>query len=173
MQDTKMDEFYDEYVDKVYKFFYIKCLNRSVAEDLTSETFISFMDSLAKKSIDDHKKYLYGIMRNVWLEFLKQKYQAQITDFETVENFEEYATQAVYDFEITEDPVSRLMPYVKQLPEKQRMVVMMRVFQNMSVRDTADVLEKDSNYVKTTYSRAIKRLRLILEKPYIEGKETI
>lgn len=168
MNHENLEKFYDEHVDKVYKFFYIKCLDRSTAEDLTSETFVSFTNQIDSKEIEDHKKYLYGIMRNIWLEFLKEKYKAQLTDYESIENFEEYAHNAVNDFEVTEDPIMRLMPYVKKLPEKQRMVVMMRVYENMSVRDTALALEKDIRYVKTTYNRGLNKLRQILNNPYLE-----
>jgi DNA-directed RNA polymerase specialized sigma24 family protein len=59
-------DFYDQYVGKVYKFFYIKTLNRHIAEDLTSQTFIALVESLGSKKIDNPQKYLYGIMRNNW-----------------------------------------------------------------------------------------------------------
>ncbi len=168
-----LEAFYDEYVDTVYKFFYIKCLNRHVAEDLTADTFTAFLKNVQNTEVQDHKKYLYGIMRHIWTNFLREKYEAQLTDIESIESFEEYATSEITDFEASEEPVSRLMPYVKRLPEKQRAVVMLRAFQHLSVKDAADALGKDANYIKTTYARAIRSLRAIVDNPYLERKETV
>ncbi len=163
----EIESFYDEYVDKVYKFFYIKSLNKQLAEDLTSETFVSFLNQLNNKKVDDRKKYLYGIMRNVWVEFLKDKYKLQLNDIEKISNFQQYADETIQIFDETEEPVSRLQPFVDLLPEKQREVLIMRAYRNMNIKETAESLGKDSNYVKKTYSRALKSLRTLMEKPYL------
>ncbi len=168
-----LEAVYDAYVDTVYKFFYIKCLNRHTAEDLTADTFTAFIRQAEDTDIQDHKKYLYGIMRNVWTTHLREKYQEQVVRVENIEDFAAYADETIEEFEQTEEPVTRLMPYVQSLPEKQRTVVMLRVFQNMSVKDTAYTLGKDANYVKTTYARALRRLRNILDNPLTERKETV
>jgi RNA polymerase sigma factor (sigma-70 family) len=162
-----LEDFYDEYVDKVYKFFYIKSLNKQIAEDLTSETFVSFLNQIDSKQVEDRKKYLYGIMRNVWLEFLKDKYKTQLNNVEQINNFEQYAAQTIKFFDETEEPISRLQPFVDLLPEKQREVLVMRAYKSMNIKETAENLGKDTNYVKKTYSRALKSLRVMLDKPYI------
>lgn len=163
-----IESFYDEHVEKVYKFFYVKCLDRHLAEDLTSETFVTFVNQQAKTTIQDHKKYLYGIMRTVWIEFLKRKYRANIVEVENVENFEDYSANIIDDFEASEGPVDRLMPFVNRLPNKQKQVLMMRIYEGRTVSETAEVLGKDANYVKTTYQRALQKLRSALAAPYRE-----
>ncbi len=168
-----LEAVYDTYVDTVYKFFYIKCLNRHIAEDLTADTFTAYIRQAQGTQIQDQKKYLYGIMRIVWTTFLRDKYQEKVSKIENIEDFATYAHETIEEFEQTEEPVTRLMPYVQNLPERQRTVVMLRVFQNMSVKDTAYALGKDANYVKTTYARALRRLRSILDNPITERKETI
>lgn len=162
-----LEKFYDEYVDKVYKFFYIKSLNKMTAEDLTSETFVLFLHQIKGRKVDDSKKYLYGIMRNVWLEFLKDKYKAQLSSVEKIENFEEYAVNAIQIFDDTKEPMTRLRPYVELLPDKQRQVLVMRTYSGMNIKETAQALGRNAGYVKTTYARAIKSLRAIIEKPYM------
>jgi RNA polymerase sigma-70 factor (ECF subfamily) len=166
-----LESFYDEHIDKVYKFFYIKCLNRDVAEDLTSETFTLFMKQAEKVDVQDATKYLYGIMRNVWLGFLKEKYAASLQHIEDIADFETHAQETVSEFEAEEPRENRLLPFINKLPERQRKVLVMRSLQGKSVQETATELGKDKNYVKTTYHRALKSLRVILDTPYIENEE--
>ncbi len=168
-----LPDFYDEHVDKVYKFFYIKCLNRHVAEDLTSQTFTLFIEQSNNQQIRDNKKYLYGIMRTTWLQFLRSKYQESLIYLESIEDFEDYATTQVSEFEHSEKPSDQLRSYVARLPKKQRQVVEMRIFEDLSVGETADRLKKDKNYVKTTYKRGLQSLRAMLAAPYLDTAKDI
>jgi RNA polymerase sigma-70 factor (ECF subfamily) len=39
-------ELYDRYIDKIYKFVYIKTSNQETAEDITSDVFYKAMNSI-------------------------------------------------------------------------------------------------------------------------------
>ena len=162
-----LPQFYEEYVDKVYKFFYIKNLNKQIAEDLTSQTFTLFVEQASHQDIDNYKKYLYGIMRNIWLQFLREKYKESLEYVESIDDFETYSKLDVYDFESSVRPENRMRPFVDKLPKKQNQVLTMRIYQNMSTSEVAKQLGRDKNYVKTTYQRALKSLRGMLETPYM------
>lgn len=166
-----LKDFYDEYIDKVYKFFYIKALDRHTAEDLTSQTFLMFVESKNNgKEIEDNKKYLYGIMRNVWLQFLRKKYQEAISGLEEIEDFADYSAGEVARFESI-PPANRILPYIDKLPKKQAKVLTMRLVEQKSIKQVATILKKDNNYVKTTYHRALISLREMLREPYILDRE--
>lgn len=161
--------FYDEHVDKVYKFFYIKCLDRTTAEDLTSDTFMAFIEQASLHHVTDEKKYLYGIMRNTWLHFLRDKYQQALTDVENIEDFASHVDDSVASYDVADSVQNRLYPYIERLPARQREVLILRIIDNKSVKEIALELGKDRNYVKTTYRRAIVSLRGMLSHPYMEG----
>lgn len=164
-----LETFYDEHVGKVYKFFYIKSLNKATAEDLTSDTFISFMEQAQARDISDHKKYLYGIMRNTWLQFLRSKYQQALTDVENIEDFASHVDDNIERFDEAQEAGNRLVPYIEQLPSKQREVLIKHLVEEKSISEVAAELGKDKNYVKTTYHRALTTLRARLTNPYMEG----
>lgn len=167
-----LEVFYDEHIDKVYRFFYFKSLHVHTAEDLTSQTFLAFVEQSSIRTIDEPTKYLYGVMRNMWLGFLRAKYDSALADLEGIDDFEEYVS-TVNDQELSEDLPQRLRKYIEQLPEKQRMVLVMRVMDDMSVKDIAKELGRDRNYVKTTYKRAIATLRSIINEPYMWGERRL
>ena len=164
----ELESFYDEYADKVYKFFYIKSLDKMTAEDLTSQTFLAFMEKVESVEVDNYKTYLYGIMRLKWVTFLKDKYSSSIADIENIEDFSDYTETVVDSYEKSKGIHERLVKYVNKLPEKQRQVITMRLINNMSVKEVAEQLGRDKNYVKTTHQRGLKRLRELLTDPYLE-----
>jgi RNA polymerase sigma-70 factor (ECF subfamily) len=170
-----LEELYDEQVAKVYKFFYIQCLNQPVAEDLTSQTFMILIDKASALHIDEPKKYLYGIMRKVWLEYLREKYKTLASDIEAIDDFEQHIEEEIETFGT--DVSARLRKYVDRLPESQRTVVQLRHYEDMSPKEVAIELGKDMNYVNVTYKRAMKSLRKLIESPHLlyeqEGAEII
>lgn len=164
-----LESFYDEHVDKVYKYFYIKSLNKAIAEDLTSDTFVSFMEQSKAHEINDHIKYLYGIMRNTWMQFLRSKYEQALTDVENIEDFAVHVENNITNFDEAKNVSNRLLPYIEKLPSKQREVLIKRLVEEKSISAVAIELCKEKNYVKTTYHRALTTLRARLANPYMEG----
>jgi RNA polymerase sigma-70 factor (ECF subfamily) len=161
-----IEDIYDQHAEKVYRFFYIHCFNQSVAEDLTSQTFLNFVEKMHDPgtAIADHKKYLYGVMRNVWTAHLRKKYQQKEVTLETVDDFEDLVTEEVENYSHMSIE-ERAMSFINLLPQKQRAVLALRLIQKRSLKEIASELNKDINYVKTTQKRGIKRLKELLDKP--------
>lgn len=161
-----LEQLYDEYVDKVYRFFYIKSLHRHTAEDLTSQTFIAWIESVKINTVDEPVKYLYGIMRNIWISFLKDRYQEGITFIEDIDDFSEFVESSLKEWN-QDAPLLNLHKFVEQLPDKQKEVLVLRIIEDRSTKEVMELLQKDANYVKTTLHRAIKNLRSIVGNPYV------
>jgi RNA polymerase sigma-70 factor, ECF subfamily len=159
-----IEEAYDAYIDTVYKFFYINCFDRAIAEDLTSQTFLAFAERYqVGGAIGDYKKFIYGIMRNVWAGYLRDRYRRAETSLEDVDAFERAIEKSVDDYSGA-SLRDRAMPYIERLPEQQRKIVFMRLINELSIKDIVHETGKDSNYVKTTYKRGVKNLRNMLEQ---------
>jgi RNA polymerase sigma factor (sigma-70 family) len=158
-----IEEVYSTHVEKVYKFFYINCLNTQIAEDLTSQTFMILVERMqaGQPAIADYKKFLYGIMRNVWLMHLRKKYQQNEQSIASIEDFETYIDREVENYEDL-SVKQRAEKFINRLPDRQKEVVALRVLEEMSIKDIAVHLQKDRNYVKTTYKRGLKRLKELI-----------
>ncbi len=164
-----IEEVYDQHVDKVYKFFYIKSFDKSLAEDLTSQTFMALVERLQDDDIiiQDGKKFVYGIMRNVWLMYLREKYRRNEMSLEGIEDFENYVDEETVEYEAM-TVKERAEPFISRLPEKQQEIVRMRLLEDRSIKEICSEMDKDSNYVKTTYKRGVKRLQEIIRTDGIQ-----
>lgn len=173
MTAMTIEEAYDAYADVVYRFFYVKCLDKATAQDLTSQTFMVLVERMhdlqdgqdrpGSQPIGDIKKFVYGIMRNIWLMHLRKKYQRNEQAIEDIEDFPAYVDDEIADY-TEQSPKQRAEVFINQLPDRQRAVVAMRLLEEQSIKQIAVNLDKDTNYVKTTYKRGLKRLReLVME----------
>ncbi len=158
-----LETLYDLYFDKLYKFFYYKVLSREIAEDLTSETFITFAHILKEnKKIDNVKAFLFGVAKNIFLKYLQLKYKQEIPFSSISENFEEYADTFVYEIEKRENLEDKVLLFLNKVPEKQRIVLQLRLIEKLSLKEICQKLDKDMNYVKTTQKRGLKSLKEII-----------
>ncbi|MBN1916009.1 sigma-70 family RNA polymerase sigma factor [Candidatus Dojkabacteria bacterium] len=160
--DIFIEDVYNTNFTKIYRFFYYKILSREKAEDLTSETFLIFMEKIReKKVIENPKSFLYGIAKIVFMRFLKQKYKEPVL-IDDDSNFFSYVEEFVREAD-QETPEERLLKYLDKIPEKQRTVIKLRLIKKLSLKEIALKLKKNMNYVKTTQKRAIKSLRKTIQ----------
>jgi RNA polymerase sigma factor (sigma-70 family) len=121
-------------------------------------TFISYLESQGHSHIEkDAHKYLYGIMRNTWANYLRDKYRQPIVSIDE-ETFESIVDRTVKHYEDMSTQ-QRAIETINQLPEKQQKVLHMRLIEEIPIKDIAKELGKDRNYVKTTYKRGLKNLK--------------
>jgi RNA polymerase sigma-70 factor (ECF subfamily) len=165
-------EIYTKHLNHVYGFFYYKTFDAATTEDLTSSTFLIFVEKMRKhENIKDPEGFLYGIMKKVWLRWLQQKYKAQEKLFEDMDDFMTYVHEEIEE-EQTSDDAKRVMNYIRKLPPAQRKIMELRLINQNTLKEICKITGKDMNYVKTTQKRGIKSLKQLLELSAISGKET-
>lgn len=161
LTEEELIDSYQRYVEPIYSFFSLKLLNKKIAEDLTSEVFMLFLKHVREnKPIENIQAYLFGIARNVFFMHLRKKYKEPNISYSEIHDFSAYifATSETKNL----DKTDLLKKYLPQLPEKQRVVITMRLIDKKTLSEIADELQKDMNYVKTTQKRAIHTLRKLI-----------
>lgn len=164
LENDTIKEIYRLYFDKIYKFFYYKFLNQSISEDLTSDTFLSFVQNIKNgKKVENYKSYLYGIARNKYIEKLREKYKKQEINFSDIENFQPESIDEFVEQSEGETPEEKISKYIDMLPTSQKEVAKLRFLEKNSLNEICKKLDRDMNYVKTTQKRAIAKLKSLIE----------
>jgi len=164
-----ISKLYEEEMRTVYGFFMVKTMNRQKAEDLTGEVFVTTMEQLqVKRDIKDPKKYMYGVMKLVWIRHLRQKYDKPVNYIEDIEDFASYTTQEVKNYQDS-GLAQKAERYISALPIKQRTVMELRFISGMSLREICNHLDKNMNYVKTTQKRGIASMKKLVNDEVTQG----
>ena len=69
----------EEEYNKIYRFCYYRAGNRTIAEDLTQETFLRFLDSSYQEK-GKRMHYLYTIARNLCIEEARSPMHKELTE---------------------------------------------------------------------------------------------
>ncbi len=127
------------------------------AEDLVQEVFITFWEGDKFSSIHKYiRAYLYNSVRNKCLNYTKQKEKISILG---LHDYSETLFESFPDDDDFQRKVAEIQKEVDDLPERTREIFIAIFFYQMSYDEVAAELNVSKNTVKTTLSRATKRLR--------------
>ena len=153
---------YDRYVDVVHRYAYARLGNRTLAEDVTSETFLRAWRRIGTVSYRgrDVGAWFVTIARNLALDHVKSgrnRYEVIGDPLETSRSAEGPEPTVLRRLTAQE-----LLRCVRQLPPDQQECVVLRFLQGMSVAETATVMERNTGAVKALQHRALRRLAALL-----------
>ncbi|MBP9088454.1 MAG: sigma-70 family RNA polymerase sigma factor [Kofleriaceae bacterium] len=130
------------------------------AADVTQQAFVRAFRALAQYRGDaTPRSWLYRIAINCalsWLRDHKREAASEITDNMLV-------TDATGASDLVEaQRKTALRAAIAQLPPKQRQIVELRVFDDLSFREVAQIAECNENTAKVNFHHALRRLRELL-----------
>ena len=143
----------DSYWNEVYGFMLQRTENETDAEDITIETFSKAFDKIASYNPEfQFNTWLIAIAKNVHIDLLRKKKSSLFIDITDEEDDIAYSvadtSPSAEDKLITEQNLSRLLQFIKELKPAYQEVIQMRYFQEMSYQEIADDLEEPLNNVK-------------------------
>lgn len=158
MDHNKISEWFYQYNKDIYHFL-LYYIGSSDIEDLVQEVFIRAIkgfDTYQKKS--SPKTWLFSIARHVGIDELRRRKRLRITYLNA---FVEEQTRDESPEEILQLNEKNKMLYkaIQSLKANYRDVVILRGIKELSVSETASVLNWNENKVRITFHRALKTLQ--------------
>ena len=114
---------YEAQYDKIYRYCYFKLQNQTVAEDVTQETFLRFLESSTYKERGRELNYLYTIARNLCIDESRKRVSDELSEEISEEGPEERLLERVVMKQAmekltTEERELVLLRYVNEVPVK-------------------------------------------------------
>jgi RNA polymerase sigma-70 factor (sigma-E family) len=142
----------------LYRRAYLLNGNHADAEDLAQQTLIKIHGAWSRVSrADSPNAYVRRILTNTFLSSTRPK--GRRLELLAGENAPEPVGPPV---DGPEDRMA-LWPHVRNLPPRQRAVIVLRYYEQLSEAEIADALECSRGNVKSTAHRALQNLRTALD----------
>jgi RNA polymerase sigma-70 factor, ECF subfamily len=182
--DKELTLDFSEYLDGLYSYAVVLSRNRTQAEDLVQETCLRALRAMDRLRPDSNiKSWLFTILRNVWLNQLRQSRAAlEVADIDPGESGTHQAVDtakdpyAAYVSNIEREQVRNA---IQQLPLEFREVILLREYEDLSYEEIADLLNCPVGTVMSRLARARSKLRNLLlmvsspkQKATAAGKES-
>jgi RNA polymerase sigma-70 factor (ECF subfamily) len=154
---------YDHYQPSVYRFIYYRMRSTSLAEDITSETFLRALRNMGgfRWQGKDFGAWLMTIARNLCTDHFK----AGRTRLElTTEDMGAHddATEGPENEVLAGLTNEVLLDGLRRLSDEQRDCLIMRFLQGLSIAETAEVLGRSEGAVKQLQLRGVRNLAKLI-----------
>jgi len=159
----------DFFWNEVFGYMLKRTENEADTDDIVIETFAKAFDKIATYNPEfGFNTWLIAIAKNVHIDMLRKKKTSLFLDMNNNENNQAYQiideTPSAEDDIITEQNLSQLLGYIKELKPAYQEVIQLRYFQEMSYLDISETLEEPLNNIKVKLLRAKKLLAEIISK---------
>ena len=149
--------FYDAYARPIFKFVYYRTHHRETAEDLTSQAFLKALQHI--RTFDPKRgsvgAWIYRIARNTVTDHYRtRRATIDIADAWDLADAQDVARDAHVTLQL-----ERVREQVAALTPEQRDLVLLRLWDQLSYREIAEITGKSEAACKMGFSRAIASLR--------------
>ena len=170
MRQGKADIFsqvYEAYVNRIYRFIYLKMATREDSEDLTSQTFFRALEYLSRPDaqVENLQAFLYRVARNQVADYYRAKGERK-SDLELNEMSEMMADTNLdlsleFDKQLDLETVRRAL---KEINSDYQDAIIWYYVEEQTITEISQILEKNQGTVRVLIHRAVKSLKEALQK---------
>lgn len=155
---------------KIYGFIYSKLPDRDVADDIFQDTFIKVIKTLKSNAYNEEGKFLPWVMRiahNLIVDhFRKNKKMPVVRDTDEFSIFsvikdDSKTIEGLMISQVIEEDLRRI---IQELPADQKEVLVMRIYQDLSFNEIAEITGVSINTALGRMRYALMNLRKVIEK---------
>jgi len=151
---------YDQYIEKIYRFIFLKVSSQEVAQDLCSETFLRTWEKFRQgkgNPIKNPQAFLYQTARNLVIDYYREKSKAEIISAELtpiVDPRQNLAEKSLLDSDINN--IKMALAFLK---EEYQDVIIWHYLDDLPIRQVAKMLGRTEEATRVLLHRALKALR--------------
>ena len=161
LQQWDLDSFtplYEKYFQKIYSFALMKADgNVQMAEDATATTFMKAFENInkfsAEKEGSSFAAWLYNIAYHSLLDILKRKESDSIDDENNISDDSDYV-----DYFQKHVQTEQILAYLWELWKDKKDLFILRIRENLSYDEIAEVLGKRSSTCRKDFSKLLKKV---------------
>ena len=158
---------------KIYGFIFSKISDRDLTDDIFQDTFIKVIKTLKSNSYNEEGKFLPWVMRiahNLIIDHFRKNKKMPM--FRETEEFSIFSimtdnSQTVENRMITDQVEKDLKKLIEELPEDQKEVLVMRIYQDLSFKEISELTGVSINTALGRMRYALMNLRKVIDKHQI------
>jgi RNA polymerase sigma-70 factor (ECF subfamily) len=161
----------DRYQKRVYGFIYSKVHDPDLADDIFQDTFIKVVKNLRLGKYNDEGRFLSWVIRiahNLIMDHFRKikrlpKHESKIENFDILDCLIEQSS-SIEEGMIESQIHADLSLLIEELPDSQKEVLRMRLFQDMSFKEIGDQTGVSINTALGRMRYAVINLRKMIEE---------
>lgn len=153
--EEQITQYAVEYRESFYRLAFSYVKNADDALDIVQESvYKAILSSSKLKNPEYIKTWFYRIVVNTSLDFIRKQRKSVAVGEEILSSFDFGSVDQYENFDLQEA--------LDNLPAKYRTIVILRYFEDLKIDEIAEILNENTNTVKTRLYKSLEKLRLDL-----------
>ena len=171
--ESALTSLIERHQSKIYGFIYSKVNDRDLSDDIFQDTFIKVINTLKTKSYNEEGKFLPWVMRiahNLVVDHYRKSNKMPFnreTEEYSIFNYMSDNAPTIESKMITDQVEADLTRLLDELPGDQKEVLVMRMYQDLSFKEIADLTGVSINTALGRMRYAVLNLRKNIKKNQI------
>lgn len=173
-KDEAFEHLLMRHKDKIFRFIYIKLKDHELAQDIFQETFVKIINTLRLGNYNEEGKFLPWAMRiahNLVIDHFRRnnKHRMVSESRSKSEEFNIFNILSCEDENFLQSTSrteleGQMIELIDYLPEVQQEIIRMRIFQDLSFKEIADLEGISINTALGRMRYALMNMRKLIEK---------
>lgn len=168
MTDSLNEQFgqiYDQYIDKIYRFIYLKVESQEVAEDITSKVFTKGWEAFKgpKDEIKNPGAFLYQVARNAVVDHYREKGRTKVVSADASPEIADPGENA-QDKAILSADINTIRKAINKLEKEHQDILIWHYLEDMPIGDIAKLLSRPAGTIRVMLHRGLKNLKDIIQE---------
>lgn len=164
-QKEAFNEIVIKYSKRIFTFFFIRCQDRGLAEDLTQETFLRVYKSVGSiKNEEVFESWLFRIAGNLFRDWLRTKKKVCSLDKNAMDCLKYESDNDCNKTVIKDEKVSVVRNIICSLPDDLKEIALLRYQEGKSYKEISNIL----NIPVSSVGEKLHRVRKVVEKEIVK-----
>lgn len=154
----QFSQIYDQYIQSIYRFVFLKTSSQFVAEDLTAEVFTKLWEKIQEgRKIENPKAFLYQSARNIVIDHYRKKGNNPVSPMD--EDMEISDNTNMQEEAIKTADMRIIQHGISQLKDDCQNAIIWYYLDQMPLEEIAKNLNKSEGATRTMISRGLQELK--------------
>ena len=171
--ESALSSLISRHQSKIYGFIYSKISDRDITDDIFQDTFIKVIKTLKSNAYNEEGKFLPWVMRiahNLIIDHFRRNKKMPM--FRETEEFSIFSimtdnSMTIENQMITDQVEKDLKKIIEELPQDQKEVLVMRIYQDLSFKEISELTGVSINTALGRMRYALMNLRKVIDKHQI------
>ena len=154
----EFSKIYDDYINKIYRFIFLKVNSEEITQDLCSETFLRGWEAFNNKpKIENPQAFLYTIARNLVTDYYREKGRTRVVSVEYTPIVD--PNPGLEEKMALTSELEQIKGALVNLKEDYQNVIIWRYLDDLPMLEVAKLMNKSEQATRVTLHRALKALK--------------
>ena len=168
--NEQFGQIYDQYIDKIYRFVYLKVNSQEVAEDITSKVFLKGWEAYRKQfeiknlkfKIKKPGAFLYQIARNAVVDHYREKGRTKVVSVDDSPEIADPGTNSQEKAILNAD-INVIKKGIQKLEKEYQDIIIWHYLEDMPIANIAELIGRPAGTIRVMLHRGLNDLRDIIQ----------